>query len=128
MTPHFSEAELRCKGSGLLRFHPGFLDALEALRVELGDPMKLNSACRSAAHNRAVGGHPHSLHVGDVKMHEGHEGCLAVDVAILDGEYRGRLFALAWARGWSIGWNKPKRFLHLDMRMMIGLPRTTFDY
>lgn len=126
---HFAAQELACRcGCGLSRFHPGFLDELSALRREMGEAMTLNSACRCADQNVAVGGHPKSLHVGNREQHVGMAGTLAVDVATLSGEYRGRLFATAWRRGWSIGWNGKKGFLHIDRRVDIGLARTTFDY
>jgi hypothetical protein len=53
---------------------------------------------------------------------------MAIDVETPDGAYRGRLFELAWDHGWSIGWNAKSRFLHLDRRVDIGMPQTTFDY
>lgn len=125
---YFTVQELECKGTGLLRLHPGFPEALIQLREEMDEPMVVTSCCRSAAHNRAVGGHPRSLHVGDVAQYPGQQGTLAIDIAVLDGEYRGKLFALAWKLGWSIGWNSPKKFLHLDRRDWVGLKQTTFDY
>jgi hypothetical protein len=128
MSKYFTEAELACKGSGLLRFHPGFLNELDILREHFGLPMTLNSACRSKAHNAAVGGNPRSLHIGDVPQHKGQEGTLAVDVATPDGHYRGRLFQLAWEMGFSIGWNAKAKFLHLDQRVWIGLSQNSFDY
>jgi hypothetical protein len=141
--PHFSADELRCKGSGLLILAPGFGAALQGLRdalalraVELGLPptwarMSINSACRSAAHNAAVGGHPRSLHVCD-KPARPTGGCCAVDVGCPLTEpgaehYRSHLSALAWARGWSVG-DHPL-FLHLDQRTAYaGLPQRRFDY
>jgi hypothetical protein len=129
MTEHFTDTELACRcGCGLKNFHPGFLEELETLREVFGKPMNLNSACRCTSHNTAVGGHARSLHVGDAAMHAGQQGTLAVDVVATDGEYRGQLFAVAWDLGWSIGWNAKKGFLHLDKRVLIGLPHTTFDY
>jgi hypothetical protein len=113
---------------GLAKFHPGFLDSLEALRVDLRQPMKLTSACRCSEHNEAVGGHPKSLHVGDVAMHPGQEGTLGVDVEAADGNYRGELFTKAWKHGFSIGWNAKRKFLHLDRRDLVGLPQQSFDY
>ena len=128
MTPHFSTPELACRHCGLAVFHPGFLDSLEAVRVDLGLPMKLTNACRCKAHNEAVGGHPRSLHVGDTPMHPGQLGTLGSDVEAADGHFRGLLFVTAWKHGFSIGWNAKKKFLHLDRRDLIGLPQTTFDY
>jgi hypothetical protein len=126
---NFKDEELRCKcGCGLLKLNRGFRDALEDLRNEFKRPMVLTSAVRCSEHNEAVGGHVKSLHVGDVAMHPGQTGALAVDVATPDGVYRGQLFSLAWKHGFSIGWNAKRRFLHLDRRVDVGLPQTSFDY
>lgn len=129
ITAHFTRAELECNcGCGLLALHPGFGAELERLRLTLAEPMVINSACRCALRNAAIGGHPRSLHVADHPFHAGQDGCLAVDVAATDGRYRGRLFVVAWELGWSVGWNAKRGFLHLDRRDWIGLPQTTFDY
>ncbi len=128
MTPHFGRDELECRcGCGLARFQPGFLDQLELLRVRYGRPMKLSSACRCAKHNAKVSPQApfRSLHIGDKETRPGHAGTLAVDVAIA-GMDKGDLFSAAWRQGWSIGWNRA--FLHLDRRVDIGLPQTTFEY
>lgn len=125
---HFTDAELRCWHCGMLKLHRGFREALEALRDALKRPMLITSACRCKAHNDAVGGHPKSLHIGDVPQHPGQTGCLAVDVATPTGAFRGDLFRLAWERGWSIGWNAKRGFLHLDRRVDVGLPQSSFDY
>ena len=129
MTSHFARKELQCKcGCGLANFHPGFLDKLEELRVELDEPMSLTSACRCTTHNIKVGGHERSLHIGDNPQHSGQGGTLAIDVATPNAAYRGRLVAIAWILGWSIGWGGKKGFVHLDRRDMVGLSQTTFDY
>lgn len=130
LTKHFTTEELACKHCGLAKFHPGFLETFEQLRVKLDAGMTPTSGCRCAEHNASIPGHPRSLHVGDTPAHadKGQRGCLAVDIAAVDGAYRGRLFALAWASGWSIGWNAKKGFLHLDRRDFIGMPQTSFDY
>lgn len=126
---HFSPDEMRCKGSGMLIVSDQFMDSLQTLREEFSRPMFLTSACRSAAHNNSVGGHPRSLHICDEPSHRSKDGgCLAVDVAIVDGGYRGYLVSTAWRLGWSVGWNK--RFVHLDRRDFLLDPKkqTTFDY
>ena len=129
MTEHFERAELQCKcGCHLTRFHPGFLEDLETLRVTLGLAMVLTSACRCTSHNKNSGGHPKSLHVGDHPQHLGQKGTMAVDVLTPNGTYRGRLVAVAWKLGWSVGWGGKKGFVHLDKRTYLGLPQTTFDY
>lgn len=125
---NFSESELACQGTGTVMVSERFMEELQALRTEFGQGMTINSGCRSAEHNRNVGGHPRSLHICDEPAHPGQDGCLAVDIRTSSGVYRGQLFQIAWQRGWSIGWNAKKNFLHLDRRDFVGLPQNSFDY
>jgi hypothetical protein len=128
MTPHFTKDELQCKcGCTLAQFQPGFLDELELLRTVFGRPMRITSACRCSDHNARVSPQAplRSLHIGNRETRPGHKGALAVDVAVF-GEDKGDLFAVAWRRGWSVGWNK--NFLHLDRRVDIGMTQVTFEY
>jgi hypothetical protein len=127
---YFTYDEMACDHCGGAKLHPGFGEELDALREEFNRPMAVTSFCRCKVHNTNIGGHPESLHIFDLPAHalKGQKGTLAVDIATPDGEYRGALFALAWRRGWSIGWNAKKRFLHLDRRDFIGMPQTSFDY
>lgn len=125
---YFRDHELACTHCGMLRLHRGFRDELNALRHALALPMVISGPGRCKAHNTAIGGHPRSLHVMDEPQHPGQEGCLGIDVATPDGHYRGRIFTLAYSRGWSIGWNAAKKFLHMDRRDWVGLPQTSFDY
>jgi len=123
---NFSPDEMRCKGSKMLIVSDKFMDSLQTLREEFSRPMRLTSACRSAAHNNSVGGHPRSLHICDEPSRPEQQGCLAVDVAVPDGSHRGHLVSTAWRLGWSVGWNKT--FVHLDRRDFVALKQTTFDY
>lgn len=127
--PDFTEDELRCKGTGLLVLAPGFGQALQGLRDAMGESLTINSACRSAVHNTAVGGHPRSLHVGDFPYWPT-SGCCAVDIRAIEGEhdiFRAKLVEIAWARGWSVGFHP--RFLHLDLRTQYaGRPQAEFQY
>lgn len=61
--PSFSFEELRCKGSGDLRFHYETLDKLQALRNLIQRPIIVNSYYRSVAYNTQVRGVPHSQHL-----------------------------------------------------------------
>ena len=47
MLNHFSHSELACPTTDQVRFAPGFGETLERLRVELGEPIYITSACRS---------------------------------------------------------------------------------
>lgn len=124
----FKDAELACTHCGMLKLHRGFHDELEGLRRELALPMTITGPGRCKAHNTAIKGHAKSLHIMDEPQHLGQQGALGVDVATPEGAYRGKLFAIAWKRGWSIGWNGDKKFLHLDRRDFVDLPQTSFDY
>ena len=46
MLDHFSHSELACPATDQVRLAPGFGEGLEHLRVELDEPIYLNSACR----------------------------------------------------------------------------------
>lgn len=101
--PNFAPGEFDCKGSGEYYHDPEFLDKLQALRLMVGKPLKINSAHRSARHNAAVGGVPNSQHR---KM--------AVDIS-LNGHNRVNLVRCAIQCGFTgIGFGKT--FLHLDTR------------
>ena len=129
LSENFYRDELQCRcGCGGLVLHPGLIENVQALRTELALPMHPTSGCRCTAWNAKVGGHPRSLHIYDHPQHPGQLGTLGIDFAATDGAYRGRLFSIAWRRGWSIGWNAKRGFLHLDRRDWIGLPQTSFDY
>lgn len=122
---YFTEDELKCKGSGKLHLHPGFLGELVWLRQIFGKPMVVTSCCRSPEHNKKIGGHPHSLHLTS-NPHRLTSGTMAIDIATPNDDYRNELIRVARELGWSIGYGKG--FLHLDRRIGIGMPRTDFDY
>lgn len=131
----FSLVELSCHcGCGEATLHPGMAFELLTLRQRFARPLIITSAARCKKHNDTpaalggAGGHPRSLHVADAENQPRQRGCLAVDVRTRHGQHRGDLFALAWSLKWSIGWNQPLKFLHLDQRVLLGLPQTTFDY
>ena len=126
MLDHFSRSELACPTTDELRLATGFGEALERLRVELGEPIYLNSACRSPLHNAKVRGHPRSLHL-IVNDHRGTGGTCAVDVVATDDQYRAKLIAMALAQEWSLG--VASKFIHLDQRSCYcGLPQVLYHY
>ena len=106
--PHFTPRELACRCGGRFcageYWHaPDFLDALEALRGDIGHPLVINSGHRCAVWNTYVGGVRFSLHRS-----------IAVDIS-LAGHDRHALLAAAERRGFT-GLGLGKTFLHLDRR------------
>lgn len=119
---YFTEAELRCRGSGLLILADGFAEKLLELRLKLDKPMIITSACRSDEYNRKVGGASTSYHICD----NSRGGTLAVDVLCYDGRQRLELVKLGIELNWSVGVNKD--FIHLDQRSLLGIEPLLFTY
>lgn len=104
--PHFSASELacpcrkHCKGE---YFHdPRFLDALEAMRREMG-PLPIRSGHRCRVHNAAVGGVQNSYHTK----------AIAADIAVTD-KNRACLLQAAVNAGFT-GLGYGRSFLHVDL-------------
>ena len=119
--PYFSEAELRCKGSGVIKLHPSFAVELPKLREAWGRPLVPNSVCRTPAHNAKVGGNPRSLHMTD-NAHWPTLGTMAADIGWRGWPVEELLaFArVAWGLGWSVGLHNS--FCHVDRRADLKLP------
>ena len=100
--PNFSRAELSCRHCGEYVHDIRFLDGLQALRTQLGRPVRILSAHRCALHNAAVGGAPLSQHLG-----------MAADIAIRPHNKR-QLLTAARTAGFT-GFGYYSTFLHLDM-------------
>jgi uncharacterized protein YcbK (DUF882 family) len=84
---YFAPSELACRcGCGLNKFDPAMLVTLNTARELFGRPIILNSACRCAAHNTAIGGAKHSAHL------VGPDGlCHAADIKCISDITRGNL-------------------------------------
>src|SRR6202043_648400 len=92
--PHFSDAELCCRGTdcsadglngcGVNGCQPALVEALEAFRTLAGKPVVIDSAYRCEKHNAQAGGAGKSEHV---------EG-LAADIRV-DGMTAAQLEAVA---------------------------------
>ena len=122
---HFTHKELASKDNNVVELHPVFELELERLRDAWGKPMKVNSCCRSVEHNKAVGGHPASLHLYEGRP--GELGTAAIDIAFNNSPEKMELAVMAWDLGWSIGF--ARTFLHLDRRTEVrGLDKTIFTY
>jgi hypothetical protein len=105
--PHFTAAELACKGDGKLMIVPAFLDRLERLRVAFGQPLLITSGYRSPEYNLKV------AHTGDSGPHTTGR---AVDISIRGADAL-KLLQLAGTLGFTgfgIAQSGADRFLHLD--------------
>ncbi|MEL6472860.1 MAG: D-Ala-D-Ala carboxypeptidase family metallohydrolase [Pseudomonadota bacterium] len=106
--PNFTIAELacRCRGQycgGRYWHDPDFLDALQALRSDIGKPLRLTSGHRCSGWNAAVGGAEQSRHK-----------TIAVDIALY-GHDRFALLNAAEGHGFT-GIGLTRSFIHLDRR------------
>lgn len=128
LTQNFWADEFWCKHCRKLQLHPNFIETLQIAREDFNEPMHPTSGCRCWNYNQEIKGHEKSLHICDAPQHPGQKGTLAVDLACPAGDYRGRLFSCLWSHGFSLGWNAKRGFLHGDLRILVGLPQTTFDY
>ncbi|AXH76152.1 MAG: peptidase M15 [Microviridae sp.] len=108
--PSFFAVEIACRGSRELLIDFEAMDALQALRDEIGAPLVINSAFRTPEHNLSVNGALTSLHLRGQ----------AFDIRT-KGHSVSRLAALAVRVGFrGIGYYPHLGFIHLD----IGPPRS----
>jgi zinc D-Ala-D-Ala carboxypeptidase len=118
----YSEFDCRCGKCGLkgdVMDHT-FLTRLDELRFMYGKAMVVTSGVRCIERNRDEGGKEGSYHL--VK-----NGACAADIAIVGGEDRRQLVALALALGFSVGVDKD--FVHLDDRYRkFKRPAVLFTY
>jgi len=117
----FSAAELGSRDDGTVRLADGFAEKLMDLRLTFARPMKVNSCCRTPAHNDAVGGSRNSYHLTEGNASD---GTCAIDVHSYDDQYRHRLIRIASDLGWSIG--VYRTFVHLDRRVDYGAREIAF--
>jgi zinc D-Ala-D-Ala carboxypeptidase len=104
--PNFGPEEFRCKHTGKLHMHAGFMDRLQRLRTAYGKPMRITSGYRSPEHP-----------IESAKAQPGaHATGRACDVAV-QGSDALRLIVLAERLGFTgIGVQQKGtgRFIHLD--------------
>lgn len=111
LTRHFSTYELccpcaKCNRNGVVPSER-LLALLEAVREEVGHPIRPTSGVRCHAHNAAVDGEPHSRHLPEFKD--------AVDIACGDSYLRHRLVAALIKHGATAIKLYPKH-IHADCR------------
>jgi len=99
--PNFTPAEIACPCCGEIYIDPEALDSLQRMRGILGGPLRVTSGHRCAAHNKAVDGASHSVHLA-----------LAFDLA-LSIHPRHRLLAAARQAGF-LRFGLMEKGLHVD--------------
>jgi uncharacterized protein YcbK (DUF882 family) len=103
---HFTESELSCHHCGANECTQELVDALEALRLVIGLPIKINDAYRCPTHNAAVGGVSTSYHI------VGMAADIEVEGMTPEQLYREALKIPAFRGiGVSVG-----RYIHVDVR------------
>lgn len=120
---YFSDDELKCKESGVVKLDPHFSRALLMYRESLGFPLYVNSCCRSIRHNDSVGGAPRSYHLFE-GVNDGRQGTLAIDLHVKDSVKRAIMVKEALIYGWSVG--VYKTFIHIDRRVDVGAQQIMF--
>lgn len=107
LSPHFKQSEFACRcGCGFAAINPELVTVLEDVRTHFNAPITINSGCRCAKHNQAVGGVPTSQHVKGNASDIVVNGFTPKQVAdYLDTKYPS-----------SYGIGRYKTFTHIDVR------------
>ena len=105
---HFTNEEMKCKGTDECHMDEKFMEKLERLRADYDSPMIISSGYRDISYNTAIGGSPNSSHTKGK----------AVDV-VIGGHDAFRLLRLAIIHQFTgIGVSQrgmfERRFLHFD--------------
>lgn len=108
LSEHFDSWEFACRcGCGQMQVDPRLVAALEALRGALGLPIRINSAYRCKAHNKAVGGVTESQHTRGRAADITVEGMAPEEVAAAAEKIEGFSYG---------GIGRYKTFTHVDVR------------
>jgi len=118
--PYFTEHELKCKGTGVIKLDDRFAEALPKLREAWGKPLVPTSVCRTPEYNKAIGGHPRSLHLTENPVWPT-KGTMAADIDWKEwATGKQQEFAeLARAMGWRVGLSNS--FIHIDRGHEVGV-------
>lgn len=122
ISKYFTREEVQCKcGCEWDTVDPLVLDAADAYREHLGQPITPSSVCRCVDHNRRVGGTAGSYHMPRKR------GKLANGVTILESKAMDLPLANPRAAGEWFKANRPsisfivyKTFIHIDSRKSMG--------
>lgn len=107
LSKHFNQKEFACKcGCGFANPAAELVLKLEKFRELCGNkPLIINSACRCAKHNKAVGGSPTSQHLKG----------MAADIRKIPDLTIDEMYKKAEEAGFN-GIGKYNTFLHVDVR------------
>jgi hypothetical protein len=124
---YFSETELACKGTGIIKLDPRFAEALVDLREAWGKPLSPSSVCRTPEHNKNERGNPNSLHLTENPKWKTF-GTMAADIKwrSWDTETKLKFAKISYSLGWAVGLHNS--FCHIDRRVDAGLPQRVFLY
>lgn len=119
----FTAKELASSDTGEVDLEPTFYDRIKVLRNVYNRPMYVTSCCRTMAHNIEVGGHPRSLHLISNHAWRGHKGknlkTCAMDIRMPMGTDLHRFMYQALSLSFSIGLNRQRNFVHIDLRTAV---------
>lgn len=105
VSKNFTLAEFESPDTHEVMVHPELITNLQTLRNLVGQPLVINSAYRTQAHNKAVGGVENSQHrLGT-----------AVDIHLPDDLTADEMEMLAEKAGFT-GIGKYNTFIHVDVR------------
>lgn len=105
---YFNRSEFACPCCGLDNVDLSFIAKLNKGRELLEFPFKINSGCRCANHNKAVGGSPKSAHLPSDLDGK----CRGADIAITNSRQRFKF--LVWAVSVFNRIGIGKNFIHVD--------------
>jgi uncharacterized protein YcbK (DUF882 family) len=105
ITQNFRSEEFACPCCGWADIDPRLVAGLQKLREALGKPIRINSGCRCARHNKRIGGAPKSQHA------QGR----AADISVAGMGARD-LYAAARGLFSGYGVDDERAFLHVDTR------------
>jgi zinc D-Ala-D-Ala carboxypeptidase len=115
LSPHFSRKEFKCPccnfGMNDGDVSSELIHLLEAMREDLGGPIRINSGCRCPARNAAVGGVPNSAHLRGT----------AADIHVEGGAHRRKLMDVS-VMHFASGIGIAKTFVHVDVDHILPRP------
>lgn len=124
---YFSDKELACRDTGVVKLNPIFDSKLLQLRNNINEPMTVTSCCRSQVRNQKVKGAKRSFHLYDDTGYVT-QGTCAIDIKrSVYNSYNVKLVLEAWELGFSIGVHPS--FFHFDIRSDVtDKPQIVFSY